>query len=65
MSLSLGDCLKLLGVAATGGQAKYLIQDGKVKLNGQVETRRKRQVQQGDRIEFNGQIFTVNLEAED
>ncbi len=41
--------LKIKGVVDTGGQAKLLIQDGEVKVNGKVETRRGRKLIQGDR----------------
>lgn len=62
-SLSLGDALKLSGLAETGGHAKGLIQGGLVKVNGQVERRRKRRVRNGDEIEVAGELFVV--EAQD
>lgn len=62
-SLSLGDALKLSGLADTGGHAKGLIQGGLVKVNGQVERRRKRRVRDGDEIEVAGEMFVV--EAQD
>lgn len=57
--LALGSALKLSGLASTGGQAKALIQDGKVKVNGQVERRRKRKVVDGDEIEVAGEVFVI------
>lgn len=57
--IRLDQFLKFNGVTATGGEAKYLIQGGGVKVNGEVETRRKRQLKPGDRIEAHGQTLTV------
>jgi len=54
--------LKLAGVVGTGGQAKRLIQGGEVKLNGAIETRRKKQLAPGDVIEALGQVLEVGLE---
>lgn len=59
MQITLSDALKLYGIAATGGQAKLLIQSGQVKVNGSVETRRKRQLAPGDIIEVGGERFEV------
>lgn len=61
--MTLNDALKRSGLAATGGQAKLLIQSGRVKVNGRVETRRKRQVRPGDIIDVDGQVFVVGAEA--
>lgn len=44
--------LKREGWTGTGGQAKYVIQEGMVRLNGIVETRRRKQLALGDVIEF-------------
>lgn len=57
--IRLDQFLKFNGVTATGGEAKYLIQGGNVKVNGEVETRRKRQLKPGDRVEAHGQTLTV------
>ncbi|HEX7004282.1 MAG TPA: RNA-binding S4 domain-containing protein [Trueperaceae bacterium] len=62
--LSLGSALKLSGLVETGGQAKTLIQEGAVKVNGQVERRRKRKVTAGDEIEVDGETFVIELEGE-
>ena len=61
-TLSLGNALKLSGIALTGGQAKALIQEGSVKVNGEVEQRRKRRVAQGDEIEVAGETFVIELQ---
>ena len=41
-ALRLDQFLKFQGIVGTGGQAKLLIQDGQVRVNGQIETRRRR-----------------------
>lgn len=46
--LPLGAFLKLAGVAATGGQAKVIVQSGVVTVNGETETRRGRTLSIGD-----------------
>jgi ribosome-associated protein len=61
-TITLNDALKLSGLAETGGRAKMLIQSGRVKVNGVVETRRKKQLREGDVIEVNGEEFTLELE---
>ena len=60
--LRLDDALKLAGLAATGGTAKRLIQAGEVRVNGVVETRRKRRLQPGDVLEVGGERFEIDLE---
>lgn len=55
-------CLKLLSLVQSGGEAKHLIQGGQVLLNGVVETRRSKKVQLGDIITFRGENYTVTQE---
>jgi ribosome-associated protein len=43
--------LKWAGVVETGGQAKELIAHGRIRVNGEVELRKGKQVQPGDRVE--------------
>ncbi len=59
--LRLDDALKLAGVAGTGGQAKHLIQQGEVRVNGEVETRRKRKLIEGDVVEVGGESFEIAM----
>ena len=63
--LRLDDALKLAGVAGTGGQAKQLIQQGDVRVNGEVETRRKRKLVEGDVVEVGGESFEIALSDSD
>jgi len=60
-TIKLDQFLKLMGVAPTGGQAKLMIQDGDVLVNGAVETRRGRKLVAGDRVTVSGQTFAVEL----
>ena len=48
--IRLGQALKLAGLAASGVDAKFLIEDGLVLVNGEVEFRRGRKVRPGDVI---------------
>ncbi|MGB0561355.1 MAG: RNA-binding S4 domain-containing protein [Spirulinaceae cyanobacterium] len=63
--IKLDQFLKLSGVAATGGQAKLMIQDGIVTVNGETETRRGKKLRTGDRVEVNSETFVVALTAGD
>jgi len=58
-SLRLDQFLKVRGIAATGGLAKFIIQNGEVKLNGEIETRRRRKLAVGDVVEVAGQQYPV------
>ncbi|AFY58105.1 hypothetical protein Riv7116_5739 [Rivularia sp. PCC 7116] len=57
--IKLDQFLKLLGIVQTGGQAKHLIVDGAVKVNGILETRRGRKLVTGDKITIENQTFEV------
>ena len=54
--------LKFEGMASTGGEAKMLIAAGKVKVNGNKELRKRKQVVADDVIEFGDQKFVVRLQ---
>lgn len=57
--ITLGQALKLADVVGTGGEAKFLVQAGEVKVNGEVETRRGRKLKRGDVIEVGDQRLEV------
>ncbi|MBD2342536.1 RNA-binding S4 domain-containing protein [Anabaena subtropica] len=57
--IKLDQFLKLAGIAPTGGQAKLMIMDGDVKVNGAVETRRGRKLVESDQVTIAGQTFDV------
>lgn len=59
--MKLDQFLKYQGVTLTGGQAKYLIQSGLVEVNGEVETRRGRQLKAGDLVTVEDESFEVQL----
>lgn len=63
--LRLDHFLKLAGFVDTGGQAKLLIQSGEVLVNGQLETRRRRQLQPGDVVQLGEYEASVELEEDD
>ena len=63
-TLTLGDALKVAGFFGTGGQAKRAIQTGEVRVNGEVETRRKRRLRPGDEIELGDETFVIELDSE-
>jgi len=63
--IRLGQLLKLAGVVETGGEAKLRIQEGEARVNGEVETRRGRQLVPGDLVEFAGEILEVVVKADD
>ena len=61
--IRLGQFLKLAGVVETGGEAKLRIQEGEARVNGEVETRRGRQLVPGDLVEFAGEVLEVVVQA--
>lgn len=60
--IKLGQLLKLANLVESGAMAKEVIEDGLVKYNGEVETRRGKKVYPGDIVEFNGESVTVTNE---
>ena len=59
--IRLDNLMKYSGMCNSGGRAKFLIQGGEVKLNGEVCTMRGKKIRPGDIIEYNGR--TVMTEA--
>ena len=57
--LCLDHFLKMNSIAETGGQAKVMVQSGQVKVNGIVETRRRRKLVLGDVVEMSGGKWVV------
>lgn len=53
--------LKFEGLVTSGGEAKLLIGDGQVMVNGEVETRRRRKMLNADIIEFRGERLQLKL----
>lgn len=50
--IKLGQLLKATNMVSNGADAKFLIQDGQIKLNGNVETQRGKKIVRGDIVEY-------------
>ena len=61
--IRLDNLMKFSGLCDTGGRAKYLIQNGEVKLNGEVCTMRGKKIRGGDRVEYQGRTVEVAVES--
>jgi len=59
--LELFKILKFEGMASSGGEAKSVIDQGLVLLNGKVETQKRKKVLSGDVIEFRGEKICMRL----
>ena len=57
--IKLGQLVKLAGLVESGVDAKFVIQDGLVKVNGEVDTRRGRKIVSGDIVEYQGEKIQV------
>ncbi|MBQ2704792.1 MAG: RNA-binding S4 domain-containing protein [Clostridia bacterium] len=57
--IRLDSFLKLAGLVSTGGQAKILISEGEVKVNGQACLMRGKKLFGGEKVEFEGQTAIV------
>ena len=56
--------LKFEGMVASGGEAKLVIADGLVLLNGNIETRKRKKIVSGDIIEFDEEVIRIKLANE-
>jgi len=61
-TIRLSQFLKLANLTQDGAEAKFLILDGVVMVNGEVETRRGRKLRAGDLVEIQGETFEVKEE---
>ena len=59
--IKLGQALKAANLVESGADAKAVIQEGLVMVNGEVDTRRGKKLVEGDIVEYNGK--TVKIEA--
>ena len=57
--IKLQDLLKFAAAVQTGGEAKFVIQEGDVTVNGEVCTMRGRKIRPGDDVCFDGQHYAV------
>jgi ribosome-associated protein len=51
--------LKATGLAQTGGHAKWMVDEGEIMLNNEVEIRKRAKLRSGDVVQFDS--FTINL----
>jgi ribosome-associated protein len=58
-TIRLGQLLKLAGLAGSGGDARALVEQGAVTVNGEVETRRGRQLHPGDVIALGDEAVRI------
>jgi len=63
-SIRLDAFLKFCAIAGTGGEAKNLVQEGCVEVNGELCSQRTRKLRTGDRVSVEGQEFLVTGEAQ-
>ena len=57
--IKLGQALKAAGLVESGVDAKFAVQDGLVKVNGQVETQRGKKLVEGDIVEYDGNSIKI------
>ena len=53
--------LKLQGIVSSGGEAKHVIAEGQVLVNGKVETRKRKKIAAGDIVEFRNEKIRIRL----
>jgi ribosome-associated protein len=58
-TIRLGQVLKLAGLAGSGGEARALVEQPAVRVNGEVETRRGRQLRRGDVVALGGEAVRI------
>jgi ribosome-associated protein len=61
--IKLDSFLKGVNAVGSGGEAKIIIAEGEVRVNGETETRRGRKLYPGDRVVLGGHEFIVEREA--
>ncbi len=57
--IKLGQALKAAGLVDSGVEAKIVIQDGYVTVNGETDTRRGRKLYNGDIVKYNGEEIKI------
>jgi ribosome-associated protein len=62
-SIRLGQALKLAGLAESGGEARMRVEEGAVSVNGEVATRRGRQLRHGDVVALGDDALRISEEA--
>ena len=57
--IKLGQALKAAGMVSSGVEAKIVIVNGEVKVNGETEYQRGKKLRDGDIVEFNGEKVVI------
>ena len=57
--IKLGQALKAVGLVSSGLEAKIVIKEGEVSVNGEVEYQRGKKLYEGDMVEFNGETIKI------
>ena len=57
--IRLDSAMKLASLVSTGGYAKIVIQNGEVKVNGEICTQRGKKLHSGDKVEYNSNGFVI------
>ncbi len=57
--IKLDSFMKAVNAVSSGGEAKFIIMEGKVLVNGEKELRRGRKLYPGDRMEVGGKVYMV------
>lgn len=60
--LELYKILKIDNLVQSGGEAKFVISEGLVRVNGEVETRKAKKIYDGDVIDFEGDVLKIEVE---
>lgn len=58
--ITLGQFLKYVGIVSSGIEAKVMIKDGLIKVNGEIETRRGKKLRNGDQIQYEEDIYLIH-----
>ena len=61
--IKLGQALKAAGLVESGVDAKFVIQDGLVLVNGRIETQRGKKLVAGDKVEFDGETIVIEAKG--
>jgi len=59
--IELATLIKLAGISSTGGQAKLMIENQEVKVNGVIDTRKRAKIRPGDLVEIFDQKISVSI----
>ena len=59
--IKLQDAMKFANIVYSGGEAKTLIQEGQVKVGGEVCTMRGKKLYPGDKFEFMGETYLISI----